>query len=376
MRLLIILFFSLNLFASNIISTKKEIKKTKYVIFKMNKRLDFLAYKIEKKQQFLNELDKRIKKLNQEIKNLQKELINSNKQLYQLNKLKKGYTEKSQNIQNKINNFISENYFINNIKIETLNDLINKEISEAILKKYSTQINYLINQNTKIVNKINLINKKINIILEKKKKLKEKKYTLSKLLKEQRKELITLNRQKAKYKVKLQNLIYKEKELQNRLVKLKIIKKRNQTPNNISVKKIGNIYFKPQIAYYKGPKTIAPVKGKIIKKFGSYIDPIYNIRLYNDSITIKPYKKNSVVRSILNGRIIYIGKEDNKKIIIIKHKNDIFSIYANLDEISPILKRGSYVKKGQIIARVKDSLEFEVTYKERPINPIKIISIK
>ena len=376
MKILIILFFSLNLFAGNIISTKKEIKKTQYYISKMNQKLDALANKIEKKQQLLNNLNNQIQKLNKEIKNLQIELVNSNKQLSELNSLKKAYEEKSQNIQAQIINFISENYFINSIKTENLNDLINKEISQAILKKYSNKINSLINQNTQIITKINLINNKIDLILKKKKKLKEKKQKLSKLLQQQKKELMALNHQKAKYKAKLQNLINKQKALQNQLVNLKIIKKRQKTTASIHVKEIGNVYFKPKIAYYNGPKTIAPIQGKIIKKFGSYIDPIYKIKIYNDSITIKPYTPESVVRSILNGKVVYIGENNDKKIIVIKHKNNLFSIYANLDKISPLLKKGSYVKRGQIIARVKNSLEFEVTYKEKPINPIKIISIK
>ena len=139
---------------------------------------------------------------------------------------------------------------------------------------------------------------------------------------------------------------------------------------------MGSIYYKPKIASYYGPKTIPPLRGKIIKHFGSYIDPVYKIRIYNDSITIKPYTPQSTVRAILNGKIVYIGNNDDKKIIIIRHKNDLFSIYANLSKISPILKKGFYVKKGQIIARVKDALEFEVTYKENPINPLKVIRLR
>jgi len=156
-------------------------------------------------------------------------------------------------------------------------------------------------------------------------------------------------------------MIQKQKNLQNKLEKLLIIKKRN---------------YKPATFTYKGMKTIAPLRGKVIKKFGSYIDPIYKIKIYNDSITIKPYQKNSVVRSIMSGKVVYIGESGDKKIIVIKHKGNIFSIYANLSKISPLIKKGSYVKRGQIIARVEDNLEFEVTYKEKPINPLKVISLK
>lgn len=372
MRRLILLVFFTFLFASNTAyTTKKEIIKTKYYISKMNQKLDKLASEINKKENYLKILNQQILNLNKQINILQNQLKDSNKKLSELTDLKKGYENKAQKIQNEITDFISENYLINSIKSENLNDLINKEISQKILEKYSQKINSLSSQNKKILKQIKNVNDTINLILQKQNELKIKKQKLSLLLKKQRKELMLLNSQKIKYKSKLQSLIKKQKELQNRLIKLKIIKQRK-----INVKRIGNSYFKPQIANYKGPKTIAPIQGKIIKKFGSYIDPIYKIKVYNDSITIKPYRPNSVVRSILSGRVVYIGENNDKKIIVIKHKNNLFSIYANLDKVSPLLKKGSYVKRGQIIARVKDALEFEVTYKEKPINPIKIILLK
>ena len=78
----------------------------------------------------------------------------------------------------------------------------------------------------------------------------------------------------------------------------------------------------------------------------------------------------------MNGKVVYIGENGDRKVIFIKHPGNLFSIYANLTKISPLLKKGSYVKRGQIIARVKDALEFEVTYKDRPINPLKVIKLR
>jgi len=228
------------------------------------------------------------------------------------------------------------------------------------LQKYSKKIKFLIKENKKITNQINSINKQINNIKSEQNQLLQKKQQLAALLRQQKKQL-------------------------NELAKLKIIQKKrkfpkipppNYKPSLINVRKVGSIYYRPKLAYYRGAKTIPPVRGKIIKKFGPYTDPVYHLKFFNSSITIKPYKPNSVVRAILNGRVIYIVNNDNKKIIIIKHKNDLFSIYANLSKISPILKKGFYVKKGQIIARVKNTLEFEITYKENPINPLEVINLR
>ncbi len=381
---ILMVFISVFAFAENIKTTKTRIQKNRIYISKMNQKLDRLAKQISLKQNVLNDLNNKISTLNIQINNLDKKLQNSNKTLSELNDLKKGYETKSEEVQNEITNFISENYFNTLLKPENINDLINKEITNKILEKYSNKINTLIKENNLIVSKIKEINTQINTITFEQNELIKKKKRLAKLLKTQKKELSELNREKTTYKAKLQKLLNEQKFLQDRLAKLKIIKKKkkipqisgNFKPSNIKVRKVGSIYYKPKIASYYGPKTIPPLKGTIIKQFGSYIDPVYKIRIYNDSITIKPYKPNSTVRAIFSGKIVYLGNNDDKKIIIIKHKNNLFSIYANLSKISPILKKGFYVKKGQIIARVKDALEFEVTYKENPINPLKVIKLR
>ena len=78
----------------------------------------------------------------------------------------------------------------------------------------------------------------------------------------------------------------------------------------------------------------------------------------------------------MSGKVVYIGDNGERKVLFIKHSGNLFSIYANLSKISPLLKKGSYVKRGQIIARVKDALEFEVTYKDKPINPLRVIRLR
>jgi len=375
---IIILFLAVILSASSIKNTQKSIIKTKKIISLMNYKLDLLAKKIHYQETSFQNTDKKIKKLNLEIQKLQKDLNNSKTILSNLNDLKNGYKEKLNEIQKEITNFISENYFNSIMNTENINDLINKTVSKEILKKYSIKIQNLLKENKALISQMESVNKKIQNILQKQKQLQTKKTELSKLLKRQKNELALLKKQKEEYKRKLQNLINKEKALQNRLAKLKIIKKQKQTITtaNINVKKIGSVYFKPKTASYRGPKTIPPINGKLIKKFGSYIDPVYHIRIYNDSITIKANKKNAKVRAIFSGRVVYIGNTYGKKIVVIKHKNNLFSIYANLDKVSPILKKGYYVKKGQIIGRVNDTLDFEVTYKDKPINPIQVINLK
>jgi murein DD-endopeptidase MepM/ murein hydrolase activator NlpD len=364
-KIILILLIALLSYAG----VKENLNKTKIYISKMNEKLDNLAKAIAKKEKELNKISSQIKTLNIEIKKLQNELQNSNKTLTELNDLKKGYLIKQKNIQNKINYFLSTNYYLDSQQIDNINDLLQNEILNALLKKYSSKIEKLLNENRTIQKNIEITNQKINEIIKKQNELKNKKLELIKLLKKQKTEIANLKRQKINYKKKLYTLIKRQKALQRKLEELKVVK----TQPKVTHVKTYNANYRVKTANYRGSKTIPPLRGKIIKKFGSYIDPVYKIRIYNDSITIKPYEENAKVRAIMSGKVVYIGESNDKKIIVIKHKNKIFSIYANLDKISPLIKKGRYVKKGQIIARVKNNLEFEVTYKDRPINPIKVV---
>jgi murein DD-endopeptidase MepM/ murein hydrolase activator NlpD len=380
MNFFLIFFLFVFLNANNLNLTEKNLKNTKYSIKKMNLKLDFLAKNIINTEKKLHNINIKINNLNNQILKLQNSLKDSNKTLTELNKMKKDLINKQKETNKEIISFIAQNYYMDSQRINTLNDLIYITLSEKILKKYSEKINELIKENKIIQATINKINAKINKIFKQKQNLENKKKELLVLKEKQIKILKNLKKQKKIYKAKLENMLKKQKVLQKKLSELKIIKNKKEITVNISskplnVKKIGNAYIKPKISRYKGPKTIPPVKGVIIKKFGSYIDPIYKIRIYNDSITIKT-KPNSLVRAIFPGKVIYIGNIGDKKIIFIKHKNNLFSIYSNLYKISPLIKKGSFVKKGQIIARVKNSLEFEVTYKDKAINPLEVIRLK
>jgi len=362
MRYLIFILCFIHLFGAKDINTKKELDKTSKKIALMNKKLDTLAKKIITKQKEIKRLKQKENRLKLEIQKLEKELKNSKTILRGLNGLVKDLNKKKESIEEEIIKFVSKNYYLNTKEIESLNDLIFSEINNQILNNYASKVKKLIDKYKDIDKKLSITNQKIKNILRKKYLLAKKKKDLYRLKKNKIKELAKLKKEKEKYKRELIAMIRKQKDLRKKLEELKIVKQRVK-------------HYKPTITFYQDSKAIPPVKGTIVKSFGSYIDPIYKIKIYNESITIKT-KPNAFVRAIKDGKVVYIGDDGDKKVIFIKHKNNLFSIYANLSKVSPLLKNGSLIKKGQIIGRVKDALEFEVTYKDRPINPLKVIKFR
>ena len=168
--------------------------------------------------------------------------------------------------------------------------------------------------------------------------------------------------------------IKKAEEEKQRKAAFKAKKITLNNDNLPKVKKHGNSYQSVKTKRYRGVKTIAPLDNYTIsKKYGTYTDPIYGIKIFNESISLKPKKQNARVKTVFNGKVIYADKTAVlKNIVIIEHNNGLHTIYANLSQISPNIKKGQKIKRGYTIGRISDELIFEVTQKSYHINPIRL----
>jgi septal ring factor EnvC (AmiA/AmiB activator) len=211
---------------------------------------------------------------------------------------------------------------------------------------------------------------------------------------ENKKALATLEKAKDSYKKEVKVLLAKQDALKQTLAQLNLIKidaikkaKEEQErkeafakqkvvldENLPKVKKKGSSYQAVKTLKYRGQKTIAPLDDyTITKEYGTYTDPIYGIKIFNESISLKPKEENSKVKTVFNGKVIYADKTAVlNNIVIVEHTNGLHTIYANLSQIVPNIKKGKKIKKGYTIGRVEDELIFEVTQKSFHINPIRL----
>jgi murein DD-endopeptidase MepM/ murein hydrolase activator NlpD len=145
--------------------------------------------------------------------------------------------------------------------------------------------------------------------------------------------------------------------------------------NNLpKVKSHGSSYQAAKTREYTGQKTIPPFEPyKVTKNYGTYTDPIYGIKVFNESISLKPSEDNTKVKTVFNGKVIYADKTPVlNNIVIVEHDDGLHTIYANLSQIAPDIQKGKKIKKGYTIGRVSDELIFEVTQKSFHINPIRL----
>ena len=281
----------------------------------------------------------------------------------------------------------------NTVDIESL---IEFEVLNSMLKVSKDKVSQL--NDTFFVN-----SKDISILSEQASSLEaaimsidEKQKNVLKIQAENKKALRNLEKAKYSYKRELKSIIEKQNALKNTLAKLNIIKideiekaKEEEERKNAfeqkkvmiddtlpTVKKHGNSYQSVETKKYVGMKTIAPLDGyTLTKAYGNYTDPIYGIKIFNESISLKPKVNNSMVKTVFNGKVIYADKTAVlNNIVIVEHNNGLHTIYANLAQIAPNIEKGRKIKKGSAVGRVDDELVFEVTQKSYHINPIELFN--
>ena len=222
----------------------------------------------------------------------------------------------------------------------------------------------------------------------------QKRKNIIKTRQENEKALAKLEKAKESYKKEVKVVLQKQDALKQTLAQLNLIKvdaikkaKEEQERKEAfakqkvvldeklpTVKKKGSSYQAVKTLKYRGSKTIAPLDDySITKEYGTYTDPIYGIKIFNESISLKPKEKNAKVKTVFNGKVIYADKTAVlNNIVIVEHSNGLHTIYANLSQIVPNIQKGKKIKKGYTIGRVEDELIFEVTQKSFHINPIRL----
>ncbi|WP_300706580.1 MULTISPECIES: murein hydrolase activator EnvC family protein [Helicobacter] len=310
---------------------------------------------------------------------------------------------------------------LNDFQPESIQDLITEEAFKSLSEATKKHLSTLSNKQSEVIANLHSLQTEITQLknfLE----VENKKRTHLKALQSEQETLIA-NYQKeiTKYNKELQKIVQERDEVQGILVNLNILKsqeeekrkkreelaktkptesqamesqissktasnnlpKKTQTSNiskakdDFDVRQVASSYHNIGTTKYKGAKTIAPLENFTIEKhFGPYFDPVYKMKVFNESVTLAP-KGDDKVKSVLDGKVVFAKDTPIlKRVVIIEHKGNMHTIYAQLDKIAPTIKPGSTVKKGYTIGRVDNALKFEVTLKDKHIDPLELISSK
>ncbi len=155
------------------------------------------------------------------------------------------------------------------------------------------------------------------------------------------------------------------------------LKKLEANNKSIQVEKINSSYKAERTYSYQGGKTISPINGaSVIKRFGTYEDPVYKIKIFNESITLKAPSDNCDVVSVLNGKVVFAGSSSMLgNVVVVAHAGNLHTVYAGLSIIPSSVTAGTNVPKGYVIGKVAKKLIFEATKNSKHIDPLKLIQV-
>jgi murein DD-endopeptidase MepM/ murein hydrolase activator NlpD len=120
--------------------------------------------------------------------------------------------------------------------------------------------------------------------------------------------------------------------------------------------------------------SIWPVYGRIRSKFGWRIHPLTGKRRFHKGIDI-PCWSGAPIKSSADGVIKYAGWSGTfGRVVIIDHSFGYRTIYAHASQL--LVRKGEYIKKGQIIAQVGTSglstgshVHYEIRRWDKAVNP-------
>ncbi|PAF42868.1 peptidoglycan DD-metalloendopeptidase family protein [Helicobacter sp. 11S02596-1] len=392
----------------NINTNKSKLQKKEKEKNEISNLLSTLGVKINQKHEQIKELDKQIEQIQNNINKNQSQNFEQEKALKEyknsLNKLEKKKLDIQDNIANILIKDMAFIMVLNHKSPISPDDIILQEIFKSLNKDSKNRIEALSKEQNTINAQISQLSNNINQISSVINVQKDKKQKLQSMITEQKKLVGNLQSELQAYNKKLKDIDSERKSLDKILGNLNILKQTkekelltkklkeeqakqklapkpqsvatNELQAPLDVRQVASSYRSISTTKYTGPKTISPLASyRVEQKFGPYFDPVYKLKVFNESVTLVSKVPNAVVRNIFDGRVVYAKEVPIlKKVIIIEHSNEMHTIYSQLDKIAPTIKPGLRIQKGYVIGRVDQRLGFEVTQKDKHIDPLEIIS--
>ena len=394
-------------------STKQDLKSKAEQEKKLNKKLDELAKSILSGEKNVKTTAEQISILSVQVKELESSAKAADASLNTLIAQNKDLLAEQKRIEEALLAIISKRFAYDLIVpknyIESEESIISAEILNSLTKDSQNQVNKIAKDYSKTINSIKSQTDKIGAIKLDLAEFRSKQDKLIALQTKQKKDLAQLKSDKDSYEKELSAIQADQEELRKTLEKLAIIAKNEEeekaraqqkakleeakkaknneksasqtsskTTAKNDVRQIGSSYQMSQVKRYTGAKTIAPLEKFTLKQaFGDYTDPIYKIKIFNESVVLRSAFRDAVVKNVLDGKVVF-AKETPllQKVVIVENKDGIHTIYAHLSKIAPTIKVGARLKKGYVIGRVEQDLTFEVTQKNYHINPMELIASK
>jgi len=279
--------------ASDIVEGEKEIEKIKDKIENLSNTIDESQETVARKSEYLEKLTKDTQLLSSQKKDLEQKIIKIIAEDFSFY-------------------LVSDSDYLDNEDGILVDEVLQK--MDTIMRK---EFSKLSSDYKQINDQISSQSQEIKTIHTEIQSAKSKKDELISLEKKRESSILTLNAKKESYKKQLDDIAKERDEIRTTLEQLKIIKvqeeskrlaeknaaKRDKSPTTVggsdnNIRQIGSSYQNSTVKKYVGERTIAPLDSYNVKrKFGDYVDPIYKIKIFNESVVLASSTPDATVKS-------------------------------------------------------------------------------
>ncbi|HHH72772.1 MAG TPA: hypothetical protein ENL04_02995, partial [Sulfuricurvum sp.] len=295
---------------TEISQTSKTLKNFDRNYASINSKMAKTAKSILKKKRTVLKQRKKINALEDQLKSKAKTLTTSREALRSLTDEQETLNRRQQQLRNDLSELMAR--VVSLAMVQEDNNTLSPDaiMSEEIFKELgnhtrkqiqsmSAELRSNTNNLHRLTGKTAKLKTEISAIEHEKEKLEKEKHSNEKALKD-------LQHKKNRYKREIKALLSQKNELKKTLENLHIIQEsetqkaqakaeQKRTEALLAskplpkVKSVGSSYHKARTRRYRGKKTIAPLNGyTVLKRYGTYTDPIYRIKIFNESVSLKP----------------------------------------------------------------------------------------
>jgi septal ring factor EnvC (AmiA/AmiB activator) len=386
---------------SRISQTKGEITRIETREDTLQNRVDRLSDRIMEAESRLGEISTQLETIDRQIATLQKAVETEQESYDRLKKERSTLAVQRDRVEKRLLDLlakhISQSLVFSQSEPAQESDLIREQLFDVVKARSSRSVEHLQDDFIRLEKALNKLQTRIDEMTQRRDELDRNRERQSSLQAEQKRTLRELSGQKEQYLAQLNELIEQRNRQRQMLADLNVMRQKavdemhqarisreqaqqQRQAQRLKVRQLGSSYQAASQARYRGQRVKPPLDDRyqisLVKEFGPYTDPVYNIRIHNDSVTLKADEDEAVVRSVLSGTVIFA--EDMRllgRVVILEHPGNLHTIYRNLDEIAPHVKVGQNIRARQSIGRVHQELVFEVTKDGLPINPMQLIAI-
>ncbi|GAB4236156.1 MAG: murein hydrolase activator EnvC [Deltaproteobacteria bacterium] len=97
----------------------------------------------------------------------------------------------------------------------------------------------------------------------------------------------------------------------------------------------------------------APLKGKVVSRFGRQHDPTFDVTIENRGVEIEA-PSGALVRAVAKGEVAFSGGVSGfGNVLIVQHGGGLFSVYGKMESF--LVRHGETVNKGTVLGRMPGS---------------------